>query len=372
MKKIRTITFHSSYNFGSNLQAYALQEFIKKIYKKNNQKVDYKIINLRTNNQDQMYKYSNKGIKNKIVNLFYGKKMRKRQNRFEDFYKEYLDLTKEYKSLEELRKEDIEVDYFISGSDQLWNIRARDFDWSNFLEFSEKGKKISYAASFGEKEIKFTQNEYDRIKQDLQRYEEISVRDEYAYNVVEKMLNKTPNINVDPTMLLSAQEWDELANKTEKVQKGEYLLLYSLNLTDEKAKFVYELAKKLNLKVVVMSRVLKLDIKYHFIKKYDTSSLEFLNLIKNAKCVISSSFHGTIFSILFQKPFYSINGEKDYRINMLLKLTGLKNRAINTNDDINTLAKDMYTINFETAYKAIKNEVVKSEKYLKKALEITE
>lgn len=372
MKKIRTITFHSSYNFGSNLQAYALQEFIKKLYKKNNKTVDYKIINLRTNKQDDMYKYSNRGIKNNIINVLYGKKMKKRQSRFEDFYNKYLDMTREYKSLEELKKENIQADYFISGSDQLWNIRAHDFDWANFIEFSEKGKKISYAASFGEKEIEFTQNEKDRIKEDLQKYENISVRDEYAYNIVKNLLNKNPIINVDPTMLLSIQEWTDLANEIENVQKGEYLLLYSLNLTDEKARFVYKLAKKLDLKVVVMSRFFKLDTKYHFIKKYDASTIEFLNLIKNAKCVITSSFHGTIFSILFHKPFYSINGNNDYRISRLLKLTDLLNRAININDDIDLLEKEMYNIVFEKVDKAIENEILKSEEYLTEALKITD
>ena len=150
MKKILTITFHASYNYGSCLQAYALQEYIRKIEK---DKCEYKIINLRTKIQKEMYKncFEKNDYKNNFKKMiFYREKedIINKKNNFESFINEKLNLTKEYNSLDEIKKDNLTSDYYIAGSDQLWNLQAKDFDWSNFLEFTENRKKNIVCGKF--------------------------------------------------------------------------------------------------------------------------------------------------------------------------------------------------------------------------------
>ena len=143
MKKIATITFHASYNYGSNLQAYALQEVVKKLCVNN---CEYNIINLRTNIQKDMYKncFEKNDMKSKLKQILFfskEKELMQKNKYFEDFITSKLNLTKEYNSLMELENENLYYDYYIAGSDQLWNLGAKDFDWANYLEFVKADRK---------------------------------------------------------------------------------------------------------------------------------------------------------------------------------------------------------------------------------------
>ena len=370
MKKIYTITFHSSYNYGSNLQAYSLQEYIKKLC---DYDCEYKIINLRTPIQRQMYEidFDNLTIKKRLKTMLVGgykKNYIEKQKKFEDFINNNLDITKEYTSLDELKKEKFEADYYISGSDQLWNLQAMDFDWSYFLEFINNGKKISYAASFGPKAQTWNEKEMQRVKDNLSKYSMISVREEGSFNNVKKLLEIEPEINVDPTMLLEKHDWEKIISK-EPIYKGKYIFLYNLKGDKNILKIAKKVSKKLDMPIVVSKYGNKLELIYGFKKKYNSGPIEFLNLIQNAELVLSSSFHGTIFSILLNKPFFAINGAKDFRISTLLKKMELEDRSIEI-DNIDEKCKKIYDIHFAKSEKLLDLERKKSEKYLKKALDI--
>ena len=370
MKKIATITFHSSYNYGSCLQAYALQEYIKRLYDDN---CEYKIINLRTDIQKEMYKniFEKKGIKNnikKLTMISQKNKLTKKEKYFENFIQNKLQITKEYSSLEELKKEKWNYDYYIAGSDQLWNLQAKDFDWANYLEFVESDKKISYAASFGPKAQILKQNERNRIKEDLQKFKNISVRETGSFNNVKELIGIEAEINVDPTMLLNKEEWENLIPKNKAYNKSKYIFLYNLKSDWTILKIAQRISLGLNLPIVVSSYN-KYDVFYNFTKQYDIGPCEFLNLIQNAELVLSSSFHGTIFSILLHKPFFAINGAKDFRISTLLEKMGLEDRSIEL-ENYEEKCKKAFDINFDKSDKLLEEERKKSEKYLKKALEI--
>ena len=370
MKKISVITFHASYNYGSNLQAYALQEYIKNICNSN---CRYEIINLRNERQKEIYGlYSQKRkissvIKN-IITFFYKRKIEVKYNRFEKFINQELNVTKEYESLEELKRAKLDYDYYISGSDQLWNLNAYDFDWANYLEFVKKGKRISYAASFGPKEQRWNDQEKVRVANDLKKYDNLSVRDQISFENVKTLTGREAEINVDPTMLLNKSEWDKLVPK-EKIVKGKYILFYTLGPDRNMIKMVKKVAKILKLPVVITKFNNQYDAFSNFKKQYDTGPIEFLNLVKNAELVLSSSFHGTIFSILFNKPFFAIRGNKDFRIQTLLKKMKLENRSIDEND-IEEKCKEAYIIDFKEAETLLEEERKKATKYLKNALDI--
>lgn len=370
MKKIATITFHSPYNYGSNLQAYALQEYIKKLCNGN---CDYQIINLRTPIQKEMYTnfFMKKGIKNKLKSLIIFNKKHDiflKEKRFEEFMKNYLNLTKEYNSLEELIEEQFDYDYYISGSDQLWNLRARDFDWAYYLEFVKTGKRVSYAASFGPLKQSWDEEQMRRVKDNLLKYDSISVREKGSFDNVKKLTALEPEINVDPTMLLDKNDWDKIIPKENKLNK-DYILLYDLGNQDETRKIALKVSKILKMPVAITRYM---GVKHHFSrfeKYYDCGTLEFLNLVKNAKLILSSSFHGTVFSIILNKPFYAINGLKDFRISTLLEKTNLEERTIQS-DNIEQKCKDAFKIDFKAADTLLDKERKKSEQYLRKALDI--
>lgn len=370
MKIVKTITFHSSYNLGSNLQAYALQEFVKKL----DSNIDYKIINYRTKVQKEMYRnpFEFYDIKNNIKKLLligYKKQFLTREQLYEEFINKTLNVTNEYNSYTELVDNECEADYFISGSDQLWNLRAKDFDWAYFLEFVKSGKKISYAASFGPKKIDFSELEKARIKKALHDYKSISVREEKSKEVVEVIADLKSEISMDPTILLSKNEWLKVANNNRLI-KEDYILLYDLSNKEEVIKIANYVSKKLKLPVVIPNfKNIRIHLTSGYIKKYDCGPREFLNLINNANLVLSSSFHGTIFSVIFRKPFFAINGINDFRINTLLKRMNLEDRSITISDMVEKVLES-YKISFENVEKIISEETEKSEKYLKSALDI--
>lgn len=212
MKKIRTITFHAAHNYGSCLQAYALQEFIKKLF---SNKCDYKIINFRTTYQKNFYQnvFEKKQLstKEKIIKCLTYKDKNlyiKRTKRFEEFINNKLQLTKEYTSLEELNTNVFSADYYICGSDQIWNYNSdmSDFDMAYFLPFTDSKNKISYAVSMGPLNSRCHLEREKQIIKELKKFKALSVRDANTAKQVNQLVNREPDINVDPTILLTNDE----------------------------------------------------------------------------------------------------------------------------------------------------------------------
>ena len=130
-----------------------------------------------------------------------------------------------------------------------------------------------------------------------------------------------------------------------------------------------KISKELDLPIVISTYCNKLELIYGFKKVYQCGPLEFLNLIKNAKLVLSSSFHGTVFSILLNKPFFALKGKDDFRINTLLKKMDLENRSIDI-EDYKEKCKKAFKIDFAESERLLNEERAKSNEYLKKALDI--
>ena len=369
-KAIGTITFHSSYNHGSVLQAYALQEYITKKY---GDYFRYDIINLRTKRQKDYYNkpfgfYDIKSIVKKIIYRKFKKQLADARYNYEQFINKYLNITKEYADKKELESAGLKYDYYISGSDQIWNYPILDFDWSYFLEFCKNGKKISYAASMGPNKIDKEEITADRIKADLKEYSNISVREKSSLEMIENLTKRSDiEVNIDPTLLLDKTDWDRIAKN--RLIKDEYILLYDLK-NNKKAYYIAEyLSKKYSLPIVVVKNEYLIDKGFeNIIRRYDAGPLEFLSYVKYAKIVVSSSFHGNVFSIIFKKPFLAVGGKNDNRIRDLLKMAGLESRSVNTIEEVDKI--DIFSINFSESLRGINEERKKSDKYLRRALDI--
>lgn len=358
MMKTATLTFHGSHNYGSMLQAYALQQVMISIFG------DNRIINFRSPRQKRMMRVITLRphlgpLLKDITHLFYYKSLKKKYNLFEEFLQQELQLSP--KELPTVQHYDLnDYDLICCGSDQIWNPAPEDFDLAYLLPYDVKAKKISYAASMGPgRAIK--QEDIAEFPKLLNQFDAVSVREAGTLNTVSKLSGrKDINIHCDPVFLLDSNEWRELIAPT-PIIKGKYIFLYTLYANPTIINCVKELSKKYGLPVIISNFTNLHDLFSPFKKCLQCGPKEFLNLLVNADMIVSSSFHGTAFATLLNKPFVTINGLKDNRISNLLNLTGLSSRSVSSPDEIKRLIWD---IDFTEANRAISKERKKAFDYL--------
>ena len=364
MKKIDIITFHSAHNYGAFLQVYALQ---KALGKENN----VEIINYRNSNIDNTYKLINPEniktmLKSIVKNLVYPKRNLTRYNKFEAAIKEKLKLTKRYSSEKELKQDFPKADVYITGSDQVWNTSiTKGLQDSYTLNFGDMTtKRISYAASIGKSTL--TEKEKEEFKEKLLRLDSISVREEKAKELLTPLVNKPIEVVLDPTLLIDKQDWeDEIKNSSK--EKEEYILAYTVGADEEYYKIINELSEKTNLKVIHFETRNK-NIKNVLKNAYTSDSFEFVNLIKNAKYVVCTSFHATVFSTIFNKDFFVIpHRQTGSRVTNLLKRLGLEERIYNDLEEFKNKGYNIKT-DWEKVEDKIKEERQKSLNWLKNAI----
>lgn len=313
MKKIGILTFHASHNFGSMLQAFALQKTLQKM----GHKCD--IINFRSKIQvencsgtynkpiDSLY-----GLLRKLSLLPFSKDLVCKYNKFEKFLTDDLCCTNLFSKEEQVLEEAECFDFYICGSDQIWNSSAKDFSWLYFLPFS-KGKKISYACSAGDK-ILLPQDKEKMIKL-LSSFSAISVREQKLSEKISSLLQRKIDVVLDPTLLFTAEEWINYIDK-EPIVKGDYLLVYSPYFMPKLLKEI-PIANKTTGIVICSPMSVRMLYNPHVIKQLNTGPWDFLNLIYHSKGVISGSFHASVFAKLFSKPLFCTDMGSGSRIENL-------------------------------------------------------
>ena len=325
-KKIGILTFHSIPDYGSILQAYALQKTILKVACN---RYECNIIDLRLN----QLKYNEKKGINKIINklyeIVYYKKIFIRANKFEEFISRKLILSKEkYYSLDKICKIVDDYDFLIVGSDAIWDVKSNNFNLSYFLPFNCKAKKISYAASFGEsKYISYNILE-GNIKSYLSNFDYLSVRENDSANIIEKIINKKCEVLIDPVFLEKDTEWNELVSD-KRIVKGKYIFYYSNGSSKSDIRILKEIKKIYKIPIVMINSKSLYDKLTCYKKILNCGPTEFLNLIKNAEVVCTNSYYGIVFSIIFHKNFYYIGTKENQEIKLLLKNVGIGDRIVN-------------------------------------------
>ena len=344
--KIGIITFHAAFNYGSMLQAYAMQTFLER------QGHQVEIINFRPEIQKKAYskplKWNNKGniilsFKRLLFTPIEVCKLYKKWNLFNSFLHKYLNLSKEYNSIDELIKDDIGIDLLITGSDQIWNTNAFDFSEVYFGNFLNSDiPKIAYAPSMGPSPEK---QDVKYLKKLLQGYRAVSVREERTKQFIEDYgIFKNVEIVLDPTMLLDGCDYDLLYGK-EPLIKEDYIFYYTPGgARHEFLQIAENIGEKYNLPVIVENSYTPGDLKrYKHIKAYAAvGPSEFLNLVKNSKVVCGASFHLMVFAVLFNKKFFCINGDVDSRLNNLMKITGNQDCIISIQSPKNIQKAESY------------------------------
>lgn len=344
-KKIGTITFHASHNCGSLLQAYALQQTLNKLGYYN------EIIDFSNEGSRDMYSILppihpfRRGIRGRMLNWIKCVKyyhILKRQYQFyEDFIIKRLHLSpQKYNSNKELQKADLDYTHYIAGSDQVWNIVCPDADTAYYLDFVKKGKKIAYAVSTGATNITQKAANVELYKKLVNDFNYISVRENNAVIQFQKMTGRQDiQLLIDPTLLFTKEDWESHFNLKEPIVKGDYIFYYAFHYDNIVNSIVMEIATKMNMPVYIMEAKAwgPKGCYKSGLKLCEQSGPEtFLNLMKFAKISLTTSFHGTVFSVIFRKCFWFIDSPMhnpmDDRAATLVNQLNLPERLIKGKD----------------------------------------
>jgi len=353
MKKVGIITPCSNNNIGNKLQNYALLSIIQSLNFECN---TIWIVNPFKNTPTKQFL---KMIKKNCIDFFH-----KRNRKFKNFTKKYLNIySRKIIYNEDIYKIEKNFDFLIVGSDQVWNYKFVGNENIFLLKNINSEKKISYAASFGVDELEEGIKEIYR--QCLKDFSCISVREKRGKELVEELIGKKKiEVVIDPTMLLTTDDWDKLLKKTTFSLPKKYILNYFLgSLSDEKRKEIENFAKLHNCEIINL-----LDKNDPF---YECDPTEFLRLEKNAFLVCTDSFHASVFSILYSRPFVVFKREQknlknmSSRIDTLIETFHLKN-IIYQGD----LSKVDLSPDYTEAYKILKTEREKALHFLKSAFNI--
>ena len=347
-KEIGIVTIIDNNNYGNRLQNYALSYFCEKKY-------EIKTITLL----NKHYLNDRKFLCIRIIKNFIKKENTidlARKEAFDKFNENIHFSKKTINCFSNLNK----YDYLIVGSDQVWNPYIRRLRDVDVLKGTLKHKRISYAASFGVSDIK--KDASRKIKKEIKRFKAISVREDIGKKIIENITNRNDiEVLIDPTMLLTAEEWDKVSKKPKMLKTDKYILNYFLGeMSEERKNEIDRIANENGCEVI---NILDKNSPY-----YQTGPSEFLYLEKNAFLICTDSFHSSVFAILYNRPFIVFDREDkeqkmNSRIETLINKFNLKNRTYE-----GKITKENLEHNYTEAYKILEREREKSKKFLEKAL----
>ena len=317
--KIGLLTFHCAHNYGAVLQAYALQEVLKS----RGHKVEF--IDYRNSKLLNIYKwfvwqrFKTKNIKRIIKETTLLPNRKLRYDNFQHFIKTKLSISKHLYCLSS-------YDLIVIGSDQVWNTKlTHGFDsmyWGNWEHHNTI--VVSYGASMEDYISPDAKIELSNL---LKNFDFISVRENSIKNQLENLTNKKIDVVIDPTLLLNREHWLEIKKKN--IIKDNYILLYQVRNNEKAEKIAKQISEYLNMRIVHLSAHVDLCNDRETVS---SGPLEFLSLFRYARFVVCTSFHGTIFSLIYHIPFCSITlGDgKDARVINILSEIGLNDRGISS------------------------------------------
>lgn len=338
---IYVLTCHSVANYGSILQAMATSQILSSWGYKN-YIIDYvakersAYQKMKSGAEDRKLK----GIKKFLYLTLKCPSEFIKDKYFPKYKKKYLPLTKTYKSLEELKQEDFGDAYLCAGSDQIWGYKLfSKVDPAYFLEFgSNRNKYFSFSASFGRTD--FDEEYYHSLDKFLEKFSFITVREQSGVSLVERYTSYKAEHVLDPTLMVAREFWHTFANK--KIKEKPFILLYQLRWNKEIDQYVKELAKRKGLKIIRVSTFLYDYAKFG--KKKILKSPDYvLSLFREARYVVTDSFHATVFSLVFNRKFIDFLPKTTHeRISDLLKVVNLSDRMAScTEKDFGIIDKEI-------------------------------
>ena len=342
MRKIALVTIYSVPNFGSVLQAFATQTLLE------NLGFECRIIDYDRNNPWYFAHGNGRPKQKSVIAQALGLKAKHRkEKKLERFRRTFLHLTRKYKSLDELRAEKWDgYDAFVVGSDQVWNPRFSYGDSVYLLSFAPEGKpKISLASSFAQKELPA---EYvEKFRHCLSGFTSVSVRENYGKEIIQRQLRLPADVQIllDPTLMLSKEDWLKAIPRSKFRKSEKYILLYMLDYAFRPQPYIFDVAahfqKSLGYRIYVLDGEISGEYRKILDCKdvIDSSIPEFIDYFSNADLVLTSSFHGTAFALNFGRPLVSVvPSDGDDRQTSLLNGLGLSMLAAKVGTDIKEIS----------------------------------
>lgn len=344
--KVGIVTYHRSINYGAILQTYALQRKVEE-FGKDCHIIDYQNELMKKNNRLRSIKEV-KGIKELGKYLLIYRNSNSRFYKFQEFMNEYIKLSIECQDIEDIREIEHQYDKFITGSDQVWNTKINGSDMAYLLEFTnQNSKKNSYAASFGVSEI--SEHSKKIFSNSFSTFNNILVREQQAVKIISEISDKSVQVVLDPTLLLSIDEWDKIVPLSKKNKK--YIFVYAFSGSKTIKTMALNLSESKGYEIIWLTYGYEFSTKIKYVK--NIGPLEFLNLIKNAEFIITNSFHGTAFSINFNKQFYleylPMGYEVNSRLENIVKMFKLEKNILNEK----TLTSNLNIIDYDEVNKKL-------------------
>lgn len=379
LKKIALISVWN-HNYGSLLQTYALQKYL--ISKKlQNEIILYKEKNVFR----KLFRFTNFSYlvsKIKIIyrkyylKLFYheiSKNLEIRANKFDVFKNTRLNFSKPIKGRRKLKVQIANYSSVVLGSDQVLHPANLLMNYFTLSFVPDNIMKIAYAPSFGVSNIPLFQ--IKRTIAYLRKFKSLSVREESGKKIVKKLTGKDVPLVCDPTLLLEFKYWQQLRGEVPIITE-KYIFCYFLGKNRKHREFANKVKENTGYKIITLTHLIefvKIDINFSDAQPFDVGPSEFINLISNAEYILTDSFHGSIFSILFNKDFFVFkrfsDGKSDStnsRIDSLLNSLGLKDRNLNQFEDVTSCLK--LKINYKIVNEKLDEFRKFSENYLHESL----
>ena len=325
--KIGILTFHCAHNFGAILQAYALQEQLRRLGH-TPIILNYRPLYLDKGEPKLHYWMFTRGRALDTIKRYFKstRKLIKSYKLYRQFENDFLTLTQPCKVPFQLAQQAYDCDYLILGSDQIWNpqFNGNEDVWFGNIEHF-KGNKATYAASSGSDKLNIEQEKI--FKKQLTHFKAFGIREEALAKSLKSIVDTDIPLSVvlDPTLMVNPQIWESMFNYK---PKGKYILVYQARKCDE----LFNIAQKAA--NYYQAEIISVDFWDNSfrkgIKQKVISPNEFVSYVRHAECVITTSFHGTAFSLICNTPFYSVrlNAPSDDRIMSLLSQVELLDRFI--------------------------------------------
>lgn len=375
MKKLCLVTYYGN-NYGGCLQAYAMQRYLKKMgyeveilsYENHLFPPKYKMIWKKIKSASHVRRYLRR---RKIIHNNYANE-KVRSKAFDVFREKYLELSdKEYMYLSNEKNEFDKYDVIIAGSDQIWNPTFYGCCHPVYYlaVVPDDKRKISYASSIGLSQIpKKYQADFKKY---LKRLDRISVREKIGVKLVKEIAEKEAKWVLDPTLLLTKDEWLELPSQIQTTE--EYVFCYLFNDFEYVAEIKEWIRNNYGLKIISFPFSTR-ELESSDEKIFDASPAEFISFIKNAKFVLTDSFHATALSINFNVPFFvlerqqvSYSANMNSRIYSILEMTLLQKQMINKQNYKSKLWS--LNLDFTTANQVLYKKRKEALQFLKEAIE---
>jgi hypothetical protein len=362
--KTGILTYHFGHNYGAMLQAYAMQSILRQLGH------DPRFVYFR---QDFTFvsKYerekirSPKALVKALPFMLLRAKLRTRFDRFEEFLASELPLTRRYPTIDDLVSDPPDVEAYVCGSDQIWNLQNGVMEYFFGSHVPDGSRLVSYAPSLGNDHIA---DEYrNRVGELLKRFDAISVREESGCKLIQQLTDKPVHKVIDPVFLVDDEVWQGLERPPSI--NGPYIAFYSLESSARTSRIVRRLARELKMPVVVLGKGGSFIFSCRTRLAIDSGPREFLGWIRGAKLVVTNSFHATAFSVKFRVPFVTIShSHRNARMRDFLGDLGIHDRLISTASDLKDGCNRLFEPFPASVSSGLEDQITASRDYLAGAL----